>query len=113
MACDRYGSEVRLGGLLALDADHVSRAPTTRAVRVPLSRIARRITGRDMGANVVGIGLVAALTEIVSRPALEAAIRARVPAGTVEKNLAALAAGYEAVEHLRAREEGGTYGEEE
>ncbi|RLC89501.1 MAG: 2-oxoacid:ferredoxin oxidoreductase subunit gamma, partial [Chloroflexi bacterium] len=31
-ACDRYGKRMRRGGLLILDADHVTRAPTTRAV---------------------------------------------------------------------------------
>ncbi|HEY67855.1 MAG TPA: 2-oxoacid:ferredoxin oxidoreductase subunit gamma [Thermoflexia bacterium] len=100
-ACDRYGKRMRRGGLLILDADHVTRAPTTRAVRVPMTTIAQEVTGREITANVVGLGLLAGLTEIVSREALEEAVRARVPRGTEEMNLKALAAGYEVAERLR------------
>jgi len=100
-ACDRYGKRMRRGGLLILDADHVTRAPTTRAVRVPMTTIAQEVTGREITANVVGLGLLTGLTEIVSREALEEAVRARVPRGTEEMNLKALAAGYEVAERLR------------
>jgi Pyruvate/2-oxoacid:ferredoxin oxidoreductase gamma subunit len=41
------------------------------------------------------------LTEIVSRQALEDAVRARVPKGTAELNLKALAAGYETAESFK------------
>ncbi len=95
-ACDRYGGHSRRGGLLILDADHVTRAPTTQAVRVPMTTLARDVTGRAITANVVGLGLLAGLTGIVSREALEAAIRDRAPRGTADLNLKALAAGYEA-----------------
>jgi len=100
-ACDRYSGQMRKGGLLILDADHVTRAPTTRAVRVPLTTLAREVTGREITANVVGLGLLAGLTGIVSREALEAAVRNRAPRGTVDANLKALAAGYEAAERMK------------
>jgi 2-oxoglutarate ferredoxin oxidoreductase subunit gamma len=74
-ACDRYGRQVRPDGLLILDSDHV--------------------------ANVVGLGVLAGLTGIVSREALEAAIRDRAPQGTVDTNLKALAVGFEAAGRLR------------
>ncbi len=95
-ACDRYGSKLRNGGLLILDSDHVTRAPTTRAVCVPMTRLARETTGREIAANVVGLGVLAGLTGMVSRESLEQATRARVPKGTEEINMKALAAGYEA-----------------
>lgn len=100
-ACDRYGGQMSRGGLLILDADHVTRAPTTRAVRVPMTTLAREVTGREIAANVVGLGVLAGLTEIVSRPALEAAVRERAPRGTAEANLKALAAGFQAAERFR------------
>ncbi|MBS3783746.1 MAG: 2-oxoacid:acceptor oxidoreductase family protein, partial [Anaerolineae bacterium] len=49
-ACDRYSTQMRKDGLLILDSDHVSRAPTTRAVRVPLTSLAREVTGRAITA---------------------------------------------------------------
>ena len=100
-ACDRYGEQTRQGGLLILDADHVTRAPTTRAVCVPMSTLAREVTGREIVANVVGLGLLAGLTGIVSREALEAAVHDRAPRGTVDVNLQALAAGFGEAERFR------------
>jgi 2-oxoglutarate ferredoxin oxidoreductase subunit gamma len=106
-ACDRYGRQMRSGGLLILDTDHVTRAPTTRAVCVPLTTLARDVTGREIVANVVGLGVMAGLTGIASREALEAAVRDRAPRGTVEINLKALAAGFEAAERMRETESHG------
>ncbi len=101
-ASDRYSGRLRKDGLLILDSDHVTRAPTTRAVRVPLTTLSQEVTGRDLSANVVGLGVLAGLTGLVSREALEAAIRARAPQGTTEINLRALAAGYRTAQHIIA-----------
>jgi 2-oxoglutarate ferredoxin oxidoreductase subunit gamma len=103
-ACDRYGGQMRKGGLLILDADHVTRAPTTRAVRAKLTTLAHDVAGREVVANVVGLGLLAGLTGIVSREALEAAVRDRVPRGTAEINLEALGVGYEVATQIRGEE---------
>lgn len=100
-ACDRYSGQTRRGGLIIVDADHVSRAPTTRPVSVPLTSLARDVTGRAITANVVGLGVLAALTGIVSRESLEGAVAAHAPPGTEELNLQALDAGYEQVLQLR------------
>lgn len=97
-ACDRYSGDRREDGLLILDTDHVSRAPTTRAVRVPLTTLARDVSGRAITANVVALGLLAGLTNIVSRASLEAAVEAHAPKGTGEMNRRALAAGYDVAE---------------
>ncbi len=100
-ACDRYAEEMRQGGLLILDSAYVSRAPTTMAVRVPITQWAKEVTGRAITANVLALGLLAGLTGVVSREALEAAVRARAPRGTEEVNLKALAAGFELAEGVR------------
>jgi len=102
-ACDRYGWQMDRGGLLIVDSDHVQRVPTLRALRVPLTTRAREATGREVVANVVGLGLLAGLTGIVSRQSLEEAIQARVPRGTIELNLKALAAGFELADEVRGR----------
>jgi len=99
--CDRYGDQTREGGLLILDADHVNRASTTQAVRVPLTSLARDVTGRAITANVVGLGLLAGLTEIVPRQALEKAVSAHAPQGTAQLNLQALAAGYDEAQKIK------------
>ncbi len=101
-ACDRYGCQMREGGLLVLDEDHVSRAPTTRAVRVPLTSLAREATGRAIVANVVGLGVLTALTGIVSREGMKTAVRDRAPKGTTDLNLKALEVGF--AEGVRVRQ---------
>jgi 2-oxoglutarate ferredoxin oxidoreductase subunit gamma len=100
-ACDRYSGQTRVGGLLILDANHVNRAPTTQAVRVPLTSLARDVTERAITANVVGLGLLAGLTGLVSRESLEEAVRARAPEGTAQLNLQALAAGYNEAQQIK------------
>ena len=100
-ACDRFANELKEGGRLILEADLVHRAPRVNAVRVPITRLAREATGRDITANIVAVGLVAGLTRVVSRASLEAAVRDRVPPGTEEINLKALAAGFEAAEQVQ------------
>ncbi len=100
-ACDRYGNQTREGGLLILDADHVNRAPTTRAVRVRLTSLAREETGRGITANVIALGLLTGLTGIVSRESLEHAVRAHAPRGTEDLNLRALAAGYQEAQQIK------------
>jgi 2-oxoglutarate ferredoxin oxidoreductase subunit gamma len=100
-ACDRYGSQMHPNGLLILDADTVTRAPTTRAVRVPLATLAREVTGRGIVANVVALGVLVGLTGIVSQEAIEEAVRDCVPRGTEQINLKALAAGFDAAERAR------------
>ena len=100
-ACDRYARQTVKGGVLILDADHVVRAPTTHAVSLPLTTLARQAAGRDVAANVVALGLLAGLTGIVSHESLEHAVRARAPEGTTDVNLKALAAGREAAERFK------------
>jgi 2-oxoglutarate ferredoxin oxidoreductase subunit gamma len=100
-ACDRYSGRLRKDGMLLIDGDLIRRAPTTRAARAPLTRTAEQVTGERLSANVVGLGVLAGLTQVVSRESLEAAIRARVPPSTTEINLSALAAGYKIAEQIK------------
>lgn len=100
-SCDRFFTQVKDEGCILVDVSNVSRVPSHRAVAVPISEIAEQVTGRRITASAVALGLVGGLTGIVSRGALEKAIADRVPTGTEEMNLKALAAGFEWAERLR------------
>jgi len=100
-ACDKYSGELKRDGLLIVDSTFVSHAPSMRAYKLPITKVAETTTGRAITANMVGLGVLAALTNVVSRPALEAAVAARAPKGTGELNLKALDAGYRLVEEYR------------
>ena len=104
-ACDKFYTQVKDDGWILIDASNVSRIPSHRAVAVPISDIAHEVTDRRITASMVGLGLVGGLSGVVSREALEKAVTDRVPAGTEEINLKALAAGFAEAERLRHREE--------
>jgi 2-oxoglutarate ferredoxin oxidoreductase subunit gamma len=100
-ACDRYSGRLRKGGLLILDADQVTRAPTTRAVRVSMTKTSEDVTGKQLSANMVGLAILAGLTGIVSRASLEKAVCAKAPRGTADMNRKALAAGYDIAKKIK------------
>ena len=93
----RFGGSVRGGGLILFDADlvHPEVGAERRAVGLPLTAAARDSIGRAIVANVVGLGALAALTGVVSREALEAAVRRRAPRGSADLNALALSTGWE------------------
>jgi 2-oxoglutarate ferredoxin oxidoreductase subunit gamma len=104
-ACDKFYIDVKEDGWILVDSSNVTRIPSHRALAVPISDIAKEVTGRRITASMVGLGLVGGLSGVVSQSALEEAVAERVPAGTEEINLRALAAGFAEAERLRAQEE--------
>lgn len=100
-ACDKFYTQVKDDGCIVVDSTNVSRLPSHRAIALPISRIAEEVTGRRITASTVALGIAGGLTGVVTRQALEKAVRERVPAGTEEMNLRALAAGFEEAARLR------------
>lgn len=94
-ACNRYAKDLKDTGILLVDSDAVKELPDTKAkiYKVPIIEIARQEIGRVMVANIVALGILQALTNIVSYEALESAVLARVPKGTEEINSKALSVG--------------------
>jgi 2-oxoglutarate ferredoxin oxidoreductase subunit gamma len=92
-ACETYIFDLKPGGTLIVDEGLVHHLPTTRVVSIPFTKIARQELGKEMLANIVALGALAALTKAVSLKGLGAAVLARVPRGTEEMNKKALAAG--------------------
>ncbi len=100
-ACDKFYPQVKDDGCIIVDSTHVSRVPSHRAIAVPITQLAEEATGRRITASMVALGLLSRLTGVVSKEALEKAVADRVPAGTEEMNLKALAAGFAEAERLR------------
>lgn len=95
-ACDSYFFDLKPNGILIVDSTFVKQLPTTRAISIPFTQIARTELQKEMAANIVALGALAKLTEIVSLKSLETAVLKRVPPGTQELNKKALEAGIEA-----------------
>lgn len=100
-ACDKFYTQVKEDGCVIVDSTQVSRLPSHRAIAVPFTQIAQETTGRRITASMVALGFLCGLTGVVSKQALEKAVCDRVPAGTEQMNLKALAAGFAEAERLR------------
>ena len=99
-ACDKYGSNLKRDGVLIVDSDKVGRVTVPDAVKLPITHLAIESTGKAITANVVALGALVGLTEVVSREAVEKAVLARAPKGTEAMNAAALAAGFAAIARI-------------
>jgi 2-oxoglutarate ferredoxin oxidoreductase subunit gamma len=99
-SCDVYFFDLKPTGLLIVDSTYVKQLPTTRAVEIPFTQIAREKLRNDMVANAIALGALATLSGVVSLKSLEAAVLARVPSGTEELNRRAVEAGIEAAKNV-------------
>jgi 2-oxoglutarate ferredoxin oxidoreductase subunit gamma len=95
-SCDSYFFDLKPDGTLLVDSTFVKQMPTTKAISIPFTHLARAELGKEMVANIIALGSLASLTGVVSLKSLEAAVLARVPAGTKEMNLKALEIGIQA-----------------
>lgn len=101
-ALDKHINSLKTGGRLILDSDMISRIPEKSGIKinkVAATGIATEKLERGILANIVVLGAVTSLTRIVSKEALERAVKESVPKGTEEINLKALEEGL-----LQARE---------
>jgi 2-oxoglutarate ferredoxin oxidoreductase subunit gamma len=99
---NKYHVDLKDGGILLVDDEACTEVPegNYKVYRVPIIRIAREDVGKALVANIVALGVITELAQVVSREAVESAILARVPKGTEELNLSAFRAGLEAAQAL-------------
>jgi 2-oxoglutarate ferredoxin oxidoreductase subunit gamma len=95
-AADKYAHDLRPSGILVVDSTKVEKVPSGGFAvhRLPIIDTAKNTVGKAMVANIVSLGVIAGLSKIVSREAIERAVLARVPKGTEELNRRALEAGF-------------------
>ncbi|RMF44639.1 MAG: 2-oxoacid:ferredoxin oxidoreductase subunit gamma [Deltaproteobacteria bacterium] len=103
-ACDKYANGIKPGGLLLLDEDFVPNIPEGdfRVVRIPIMRTAQEEIGRAIVANVVALGAMIALTDVVERESGLKAVLSRVPAAFKELNEKAYGLGFDKVKAAMA-----------
>lgn len=96
-ACDKYSGDLKDRGAMIVDSSQVVALPPGgfTLFALPIIETAKEKLGKGVVANIVALGTIAALSSAVSREAIEKAVLARVPKGTEELNLLALAAGFE------------------
>lgn len=104
-ACDAYLFDLKPNGMLIVDSTFVKQLPTSKAIAIPFTQIAREKLGKEIAANIVALGALATLTGVVSLKSLEAAILSRLPASSADLNKEALAAGIEAAKSIMQKKQ--------
>lgn len=99
-SCDKFFMDLDPSGLLVVDATLVHHVPTSRAVALPFTEIAREKLGTEVVANMVALGALGHLTRMVSLKSLESALLEKVPKGTQKINKEALRAGIKAAKKV-------------
>jgi len=96
-AANKWIASVKEGGIVLYDSTYVTEPPssTVRTYEVPLTQIAQEKLGMPLGANIIALGVISALTGVVSLDALSRALVKRVPKGTEELNGRALQIGFD------------------
>lgn len=105
-AYDSYAPHVRRDGIVVVDSSTVEAFEAGddhhhRTLAVPITDIAVKATGRALTASIVSLGIIAELSGMVSREALQKAIASRSPRGSGEVNRAALEVGLAAGARLK------------
>ncbi len=96
-AADKYFIDLREDGLLVLDEQLVPKPPKfARAFRIPITKLAVEEVGKPLFANIVALGALVRLTQLVPLEAVRTSVANRVPPHTVEPNMKALRVGWDA-----------------
>jgi len=96
-AYSRHVDTLKRGGVLLLDPDLTPNQKTTpdiRVFKVPATKIAEEL-GKVIVANVVMLGALTSITNVVAVEAIKEAILSNIPKGTEKMNLKAFEKGYE------------------
>jgi 2-oxoglutarate ferredoxin oxidoreductase subunit gamma len=101
-SCNAYFKDLKDDGILLVDSKLVTDIPKGNftVYKVPIIDTALKETGKKLTANIVALGIVTALSKIVTREAVESAILSRVPKGTEEINKKAFYAGLKKAEEI-------------
>ncbi|MBI5559712.1 MAG: 2-oxoacid:acceptor oxidoreductase family protein [Deltaproteobacteria bacterium] len=104
-ACTKYHADIKKGGILIVDSDEVKEIPRGdfKVYGFPIIETARKELGKTIVANILSLGLIAELTGIVTKDAMEKAVLSRVPKAFEDLNKRALQIGFDRAKELRAK----------
>lgn len=96
IACKKYGKSVKKNGILLIDSsvEVPDDVVASKIVRVPILETANNVIGKPMVANIVALGVIQELIQVISKESLETSVLNRVPPGTTDLNKFALQQGY-------------------
>ncbi|MBM7561543.1 2-oxoacid:acceptor oxidoreductase family protein [Fusibacter tunisiensis] len=97
VACNKYITDISEDGIIIVDEtlELPEGLTASKVIKAPILRTARTEVGKEIVANIVALGLIVGLSNVVTKENLEKAILARIPRGTEDLNKMALQKGYE------------------
>ncbi len=92
---DQYGKDLDENGILIVDScvnigDNVN---IKNIYKIPIIQTAKEKVGKEMVANIVALGAIREVTQVISKEELKNAVLARVPEGSEALNMKALEEG--------------------
>ncbi|RKD27704.1 2-oxoglutarate ferredoxin oxidoreductase, gamma subunit [Caminicella sporogenes DSM 14501] len=102
VAFDKYKDSLKEDGILVVDSsiEISENLKAKKIVSAPILKTASDVVGKSMVANIVALGVIQELSNIVTKEELEKAVLNRVPKGTEELNRKALEEGYKLVKSV-------------
>jgi len=96
---ERFGGVLKADGILIIDSDMVHEVPpkVKHRYQIPATTIARNEIKTAVAANMIMLGALCSVARVVSRKALEQAIKKAVPGGKADINIEAFNLGFERV----------------
>lgn len=91
---DQYSKGLKEGGIMIVDSIVNTNNAKNKVYSAPIIDTAAHVIGKAMVTNIVALGALVAISNAVTREALEQAVLSRVPKGTEELNKKALEMGY-------------------
>lgn len=103
-SCDKYVKDISPEGIVICDSFYIEKLPEINKKQLfaaPLTKIALDELGNDLFTNILALGFINGITNLVSQKNLEEAVLARVPERYYEANRKALQRGYEEAAKLK------------
>ncbi|MBC8499962.1 MAG: 2-oxoacid:acceptor oxidoreductase family protein [Candidatus Atribacteria bacterium] len=104
-ACDKYVKNLNKDGILVADSTLVTEVPdiSNKTYLFPITETAQKKFDTKLVTNIISLGIIVGLTEVVSQEAIQKAVCSRVPVKAKEINEKALLLGFDIAKDLKTK----------
>ena len=94
-AVEKHSKDLKEDGLLLIDSTNVKEIPKIKANvhKIPATEVSEKDFGKKIYANMIMLGALTKITEILSRDAIERAIKDTISEKTISANVQAFKKG--------------------
>lgn len=99
----KYGQDIEQGGILVIDGEIGAgqEPPGVKVYRAPITVMAREQAGNELAANVVALGVINGILDLVSGDAMKESLKRNFKAKIFDLNVNAYQIGYQAGQALK------------